>query len=160
MSKKPFFTGPFAPICESYVAQKRASGLDYNQQAKLLRLFDNFCKGYEIQNYTITKEIALTWCKKRPNEADATRYSRVSEMQRFAQYLCKQGYPSYLLSALPKCGEQHVPYIFQWMSCIVFLNGLTHSLRLICPLTDILLCHSCSACSMAVAFEFPKRWLC
>ncbi len=94
MSKKPFFTGPFAPICESYVAQKRASGLDYNQQAKLLRLFDNFCKGYEIQNYTITKEIALTWCKKRPNEADATRYSRVSEMQRFAQYLCKQGYPS------------------------------------------------------------------
>ena len=39
MSKKPFFTGPFAPICESYVAQKRASGLDYNQQAKLLRLF-------------------------------------------------------------------------------------------------------------------------
>ena len=29
MSKKPFFTGPFAPLCESYVAQKRASGLDY-----------------------------------------------------------------------------------------------------------------------------------
>lgn len=112
MSKKPYFSGPFAPICESYVAQKRASGLDYDQQAKLLRLFDNFCKGYEIQNYTITKEIALTWCKKRPNEADATRYGRVGEMQRFAQYLCRQGYPSYLLPALPKCGEQHVPYIF------------------------------------------------
>lgn len=47
MSEKLFFTGPFAPICESYVAQKRASGLDYNQQAKLLRMFDNFCKGYE-----------------------------------------------------------------------------------------------------------------
>lgn len=59
MSKKPFFTGPFAPICESYVAQKRASGLDYNQQAKLLRLFDNFCKDYEIQSYTITKEIPV-----------------------------------------------------------------------------------------------------
>ena len=51
MSKKPFFTGPFAPICESYVAQKRASGLDYNQQAKLLRLFDNFCKDHEIQKF-------------------------------------------------------------------------------------------------------------
>lgn len=112
MSKKSFFTGPFAPMCESYVAQKRASGLDYDQQAKLLRLFDNFCKGYEIKNYKITKEIALTWCKKRPNEADATRYGRVGEMQRFAQYLCQQGYPSYLLPALPKCGEQHVPYIF------------------------------------------------
>lgn len=59
MSKKPFFTGPFAPMCESYVAQKRASGLYYDQQAKLLRLFDNFCKEYEIENYRITKEIAL-----------------------------------------------------------------------------------------------------
>lgn len=137
---------------------KRASGLDYNQQAKLLRLFDNFCKDYEIQSYTITKEIALTWCKKRPNEADATRYSRVSEMQRFAQYLCKQGYPSYLLPALPKCGEQHVPYIFQRMSYISFLNDLTHFLRLTYPLTDILLCHSYFAYSMAVAFEFLKRW--
>lgn len=112
MSKKPFFTGPFAPLCESYVAQKRASGLDYTQQARLLRMFDNFCKNYEIQNYTITKKVALEWSKKRPNEADATRHSRVSEMQRFSQYLCKQGYPSYLLPALPKCGEQHVPYIF------------------------------------------------
>ena len=112
MSKTPFFTGPFAPMCESYVAQKQASGLDYSQQAMLLRMFDNFCKGYEVKNYTITKEIALTWCKQRPNEADATRYSRVGEMQRFAQYLCRQGYPSYLLPALPKCGEQHVPYIF------------------------------------------------
>lgn len=112
MSKTPFFTGPFAPMCESYVTQKRASGSDYSQQAMLLRMFDNFCKGYEIQDYAITKEIALTWCKQRPNEADATRYSRVSEMQRFAQYLCRQGYPSYLLSALPKYGEQHVPYIF------------------------------------------------
>ena len=45
MNKKPFFTGPFAPMCESYVTQKRVSGLDYDQQAKLLRLFDNFCKG-------------------------------------------------------------------------------------------------------------------
>ena len=112
MSRDPFFTGPFAPMCESYVAQKRASGLDYTQQAKLLRMFDNFCKNYEIQNYTITKEVALEWSKKRPNEADTTRHSRVSEMQRFSQYLCKQGYPSYLLPAVPRCGEQHVPYIF------------------------------------------------
>lgn len=52
MSKKPFFTGPFAPICESYVAQKRASGLDYNQQAKLLRLFDNFVK---IMRFRVTQ---------------------------------------------------------------------------------------------------------
>ena len=47
-----------------------------------------------------------------PNVWAISVNSRVSEMQRFSQYLCKQGYPSYLLPALPKCGEQHVPYIF------------------------------------------------
>lgn len=112
MNKKNYFTGPFAPMCEAFVAQKRASGLDYTQQAMLLRMFDNFCKGYEVQNYTITKEIAVAWCKNRPNEKDITRHGRVGEMQRFAQYLCQQGYPSYLLPALPKRGETHTPYIF------------------------------------------------
>lgn len=112
MSEKRYFTGPFAPMCEAYVTQKRISGLDYSQQAMLLRMFDNFCKGYEIQNYTITKEIAIAWCQKRPNEKDITRHGRVGEMQRFAKYLCKQGYPSYLLPALPKRGESHTPYIF------------------------------------------------
>lgn len=108
----PYFTGPFAPMCEIFVAQKRASGLIYKQQAMLLKMFDNFCKGYEIQNYTITKEIAVAWCQKRPNEKGVTRRGRVGEMQRFSVFLSKQGYPSYLLPALPKSGEQHVPYIF------------------------------------------------
>lgn len=108
----PYFTGPFAPMCEAFVSQKRASGLIYKQQAMLLKMFDNFCKEYEIRDYTITKEIATAWCRKRPNEKEPTRRSRVGEMQRFALFLCKQGYTSYLLPALPKTGEKHTPYIF------------------------------------------------
>lgn len=110
--KTPYFTGPFAPMCEAFVAQKRAAGFIYKQQAMLLKMFDNFCKGYEIHDYTITEEIAIAWCQKRPNEKDPTRRSRVGEMQRFAVFLNRQGYPSYLLPVLPKTGEQHVPYIF------------------------------------------------
>lgn len=109
---KPYFTGPFAPMCEVFVEQKRACGLAYDQQAMLLRMFDSFCKGYEIQNFTITKELAVAWCQKRPNEKDVSRRSRVGEMQRFSVFLSKQGYPSYLLPALPKQGEMHTPYIF------------------------------------------------
>lgn len=110
--KTPYFTGPFAPMCEIFVAQKRASGLMYDQQTMLLRMFDNFCKEYEISDYTITKEIATAWCRKRPNEKEVTRRNRVGEMQRFAVFLCRQGHPSYLLPSLPKAGEKHVPYIF------------------------------------------------
>ncbi len=108
---KAYFDGPFAPLCELFVAQKRAAGLQYEQQAMLLRMFDNFCKGYDIQNYTITEEIALAWCCLRPNEKEITRHGRVGEMQRFSVFLTKQGYPSYLLSGLPKKGELHTPYI-------------------------------------------------
>lgn len=64
MSKKPFFTGPFAPICESYVAQK--GHLVWTIAAgQTAAAIDNFAKIMRIQSYTITKEIALTWCKKR-----------------------------------------------------------------------------------------------
>jgi len=110
--RKTYFDGPFAPLCELFVTQKRAAGLQYNQQAMLLRMFDNFCKLYDIQNFTITEEIALAWCKQRPNEKEVSRHSRVSEMQRFSVFLTKQGYPSYLLAGLPKKGELHTPYIF------------------------------------------------
>lgn len=52
--KTPIFTGPFAPMCEAFVAQKRALGFSYEQQAMLLKRFDDFCKAYEVHNYTIT----------------------------------------------------------------------------------------------------------
>lgn len=109
---KPYFDGPYAPLCELFVTQKRAAGLAYEQQAMLLRMFDNFCKDYDIHNYTITEEIALAWGKLRNNEKEVTRYGRVSEMQRFSVFLAKQGYSSYLLPGLPKKGEYHKPYIF------------------------------------------------
>ena len=110
--EKGYFDGPFASMCELFVAQKRAAGLQYEQQAMLLRMFDNFCKDYEIQNSTITEELAVAWAKQRPNESEVYRHSRVSEMHRFSVFLSKQGYPSYLLLALPRKGERHTPYIF------------------------------------------------
>lgn len=110
--KKISFDGPFAPLCELFVTQKRAAGLQYEQQAMLLHMFDDFCKGYKVQNYTITEEIALAWCKLRSNEKEIFRHSRVSEMQRFSIFLAKQGHPSYLLASMPKKGPLHTPYIF------------------------------------------------
>lgn len=106
------FSGPFAPMCEEFVAQKQAMGRNYLEQAGILRRFDNFCKDYKIKDFTITEEIAVAWCKKRPNEKEITRHARIAEMQRFSTFLCQQGYESYLLPALPKCSEKHRPYIF------------------------------------------------
>ncbi|MCL6558222.1 MAG: tyrosine-type recombinase/integrase [Firmicutes bacterium] len=106
------FTGPFAPMCEQFVAQKRAFGSDYTQQEKLLHMFDNFSKAYPVDSFVISEALALAWCQKRPNEADLTRYNRIMEMQRFARFLIDQGYPSYLINFCPAKNSTHTPYIF------------------------------------------------
>jgi integrase len=112
MSARKAFNGPFAPMCKLFVSQRRAMGLVYKQQSNLLRQFDDFCKNFDVKDYTITEAIALAWCQKRSNEKEVSRHCRVGEMQRFSVFLTKQGYPSYLLPALPKRGNPHQPYIF------------------------------------------------
>jgi len=109
---EPYFSGPFAPLCEAFVSQKRATGVVYDTQAKILRQFNNICKTHDIQDMVITKEIALEWYKQRPNEKLSSRRDRVQVLQQFSEFLCRQGYPSFLFPELPKGGENHEPYIF------------------------------------------------
>lgn len=107
-----YFSGPFAPMCEKYVAQKRATGLIYETQAKQLRQFDNFCKDFNVENFCITEEIAKEWYKRRNNEMDSSRRGRIQVVHNFAEYLNCKGYSSFLFSDIPSRGYQHVPYIF------------------------------------------------
>ena len=53
--EKAYFTGPFASLCETFVAQKKAAGAVYDTQAKRLRQFDNLCKAHHRTNRTITE---------------------------------------------------------------------------------------------------------
>jgi integrase len=110
--QEPYFTGPFAPMCELFVNQKRATGLVYITQAKRLRQFDNFCKNYDIQNYEITEALVTAYCVRLPNENDNSRRDRVYIMRTFAEFLTVQGYPSYVLPETPKRVAPHTPYIF------------------------------------------------
>lgn len=107
-----YFTGPFAPMCDAFVTQMRSLGRAYKQQAMLLRMFDNFSNGYSIQGFTIAEELASAWSRKRPNESESTRYSRVGEMHRFARFLERQDHSSFLLSAKIPRKSSHLPYIF------------------------------------------------
>lgn len=89
--EKSYFTGPFAPLCETVVAQKRAAGAVYDTQARRLQQFDKLCKAHNIQGPIITKEIALEWYKQRPNEKLSSRRDRVQVLQQFSEFLCRQG---------------------------------------------------------------------
>ena len=106
------FTGPFAPMCEQFVAERREAGRDYSQQEKILRMFDNFSKDYAAEPFVVSEELAQAWSQKRPNETDINRYNRVMEMQRFSKYLVEQGYPSFLTGIRLSKHYTHTPYIF------------------------------------------------
>jgi integrase len=108
----PYFTGPFAPMCELFVKQRRIAGALYESRAKVLRRFDNFCKDYDVRDYELTEELILAYSVRRPNEADNTRRERLSTVRSFAEFLAGQGYASYVSIEIPKRTSQHVPYIF------------------------------------------------
>lgn len=110
--KQPYFTGPFASLCEQFVSQKKALGIGFLTGEKRLRQFDNFCKQYQIDNFTLTEDLVIAYSKRKPNESDNSRRDRICVVRTFAIFLQKQGYKTFVLPELPKPGEPHKPYIF------------------------------------------------
>ena len=110
--KNPCFSGPFAPMCEAFVKQKRALGIQYNGSIWTLRCFDNFAKDFNIQDNIITKELSSAWAKKSPNESTTYYNTRLYVMWGFADFLVQQGYGSYLSRFKLRRNSMHTPYIF------------------------------------------------
>ena len=108
----PVFDGPFAPMCEAFVRQRRALGVQYNGQIWTLRRFDNFAKNFDVQNFTISRELAGAWMEKSPNESDSYHASRLYAIWHFADFLVQQGYDSYFRRFNVRRNSAHVPYIF------------------------------------------------
>jgi integrase len=109
----PEFSGPFAPMCEMYVRQKRALGFKYEGGIWILRSFDNFAKDFDIQNFSLTKELAQAWSEKRSHESNSYHASRIYEMRHFAEFLVRQGCDSFAPRfKLRNRTSTHTPYIF------------------------------------------------
>ena len=106
------FTGPFAPMCELFVKQKRALGYKYESGYWILRSFDTFSKDYDVQNFSLTKELAQAWSLRRPNEGESHHSTRILEIQHFALFLSRQGYGSYMAPPHLYKRSNHTPYIF------------------------------------------------
>jgi len=97
----------------SHVDLKQAIGYKYETEAAHLQRFDRFL----VENYplatSLTKEMALNWCRKKSYEAQANQCARASILRQFAKYLDSIGVAAYLL---PKgyfpSEKPYVPYIY------------------------------------------------
>jgi len=105
------FQGIYAIHIEEYLKLKRNLGFKLRDAEYVFAMFDRLTVERSERSIGITKELSDVWCKKRPNEADGTKYDRVSKLSLFARFLCDMGFPSYI-PQIPRFKTSFTPYIF------------------------------------------------
>lgn len=103
----------FKDHLQSHVELKQALGYKYETEAAHLKRFDR----YLVENYplatSLTKEIVLTWCRKKAYETQANQCARASILRQFTKYLVSIGEEAYIL---PKgyfpAEKPYIPHIY------------------------------------------------
>ena len=97
---------------ESFLAYKEAAGYQRKSFIKRLSQFDRFCAGRGIIEVSFTKEDAVAWAEKRPNEAVTTHYSRVNFAKNFLIYLGRKGFDVYVPQDVKSIPTDFKPHIY------------------------------------------------
>ncbi len=121
------YCGALAGIISAYIAEKRATGVIYNTEAKKLAWFSRMSLNYDLPANTLTEEAVLGWISRRPGEADKTLYYRYSVIKGLANYMQRMGYDAYcpLPGDIPKLKVgKYVPHIFTYQEVLKFFNTL------------------------------------
>ena len=123
------FQGIYAPHIAEYLKLKRNLGFKLRDAEYVFAMFDRLTVERGEASIGITKELSDAWCEKRPNEAEGTKYDRVSKLSLFARFLCDIGFTSYI-PEVPRFKTSFVPYIFSkeevaaiFSACDRFLPG-------------------------------------
>lgn len=107
------YSGPFKLHLKNHIELKQAIGYKYIAEANNLKRFDRFTMDKYPDAKTLTKEIVMDWCSKKPYEAQENRRTRASIIRQFAKYLESLGVEGYIIpnGYYPK-EEKYIPYIY------------------------------------------------
>jgi len=97
----PVFRSSLAQGMTDLVTFKRAQGLDYTAQAVFLKHFDSFLCTQGYQKTSLDRKIVDDYIAHIANQADNTRYSRLSTVRVLSLYLYQFDPESYVLRELP-----------------------------------------------------------
>lgn len=128
------YYGPFKIFIQDFIALKQAIGYKYYSEAQHLKRFDTFTVEKYSSTNTLTKEMIMEWCTKKPYERQENLCARASIIRQFAIYIGNLGIEAYIIPKnYFKSGERYVPHIY------------THDeLKRFFQETDK--CHYCSLC--------------
>jgi integrase len=113
MKTKREFTGAFAPELKLFLDEKRAIGIKYIDEERLLHKLDEICASHDRAE-GLTKEIVLKFAEVRPNWAQGTYESHVNLISQVAKFLNLHGIAAYMMDTKLKLGidRSFSPYIF------------------------------------------------
>lgn len=106
------FTSVYSKHIKQFIDMKHALGFKFVAQQVILLKLDRFAVLHRQKTCTITKGFAALWSKKRANESELYRYTRISVLAQFSKYLCDIKIKSYIPKLPPYPGNTFIPYIY------------------------------------------------
>lgn len=113
MRDKYTWTSCLADKMQKFLALKRMSGFKYEPEGRLMEMFDKYCFETEFSGSALTRELVDGFCYGTYYEKDVTLYKKEILLSGFAEYLCRNGYESYICPkiSMPR-KKTFEPYIF------------------------------------------------
>jgi integrase len=103
----------FKPFIEGLIEQKNAIGYPYRTSARILSVFDAFCRTHYPEETRLTKVIAMHWAERQPGEHVNYLLRRITPVRQLAHYLNSLGIEAYLIPpGIPGKQIRYVPHIF------------------------------------------------
>ncbi len=111
--KSKSFHGPFAQQLTMLLAEKRAIGLKYGEEERLMHVFDNMSCSYEC-GIGLTQELVFAFVEKQTHWSQRTHSIRIHVIRQIAKFLNIHGIPAYVCDAgrASKTFSHFKPYIF------------------------------------------------
>jgi integrase/recombinase XerD len=106
-------SGNFGTYIEGLIEQKNSLGYPYDSSARILKVFSIFCVKHYPDETTLTKETAMHWAEKRPDEHVNTLLRRITPVRQLAKYMNRMGSAAYVIPpGIPGKLIRYVPHIF------------------------------------------------
>ena len=108
------FVGPLGEVCEKFIAEKRGTGLQIDEQSKQLRALCRFSLNYNLKPGVLSEDFVRAWIAKTTHETEANRHVRYQTTRQLAQYMQRMGYSAFCPEKedVAKFTTTFVPYIF------------------------------------------------
>ena len=107
------FSSNFKKNIEDFIEQKNAAGFPYDESQRSLKEFDRLCQEHYPQETQLTREIAMHWAERRPQEHLKTLTNRIVPIRQLAKYLNRIGCEAYIIPlGIPGKTTRYVPHIF------------------------------------------------